>query len=63
MFTVLVFGPIQQHACGIFFNKKMWDVKIKLNSPYCCFKNVSLFRKKGKWAGEPDTMLQQHYMQ
>lgn len=46
MFTVLVFGPIQQHACGIFFNKKMWDVKIKLNSPYCCFKNVSLFRKK-----------------
>lgn len=46
-----------------FFNEKMWDVKIKLNSPYCCFKNVSLFRKKGKWAAETDTMLQQHYMQ
>lgn len=54
MFTVLTFGPIQQHACSIFFffNKKMWDVKIKLNSPYCCFKNVSLFRKKSKENGQ-----------
>lgn len=29
-----------------FFNKKMWDVKIKLNSPYCCFKNVYLEKKE-----------------